>query len=211
MYISESNYAKASRARWNLLKSIVVAFAAFFEIALGSPTSATLIEYRVEGVFDSGSLAGRNYLEVFSFNDSSKPDAIGGIPWTTQILSYSLDVEGVAKHFTVDDWTLEHTFSQFIGGRGLLNTRAFLSTPGPLGDPPGEPPAFSEFLDDGLVPIPRQKRIKWYDWSKWNTVATDSSDLDPIVTITSISEPPSIAIWSLFSMLLFGLHRNARR
>lgn len=180
-------------------KPIFIAFAAFLGLALSSSARAGIIQYRVEGTFDTGSLAGLDYLEIFTFDDSSKPDVLGSVPWTTEMLSYSLDVESLSKHWTLADWPMEHTFSQWVDTNGFLNSRAYTATPGPPGDPPGNPPAFTEFLDDGQ-PNSRTYHVKWYDWSKWNTFQTDSIGFDPTVTITAVPEPTPA-----FSLLALGI------
>lgn len=189
MYFSEQSVTKTCREHRKAVKSIVMAFAAFLGLSLSSTASAGIIQYSIEGTFDAGNLAGLGYSEVFTFDDSSKPNVLGSVPWTTELLSYSLDVESLSKHWTLVDWPMEHTFSQWIDTNAFLNSLAYLATPGPEGNPP----AVSEFLDDG-APNSRSKHVKWYDWSVWNTIQTVSTDFDPIVTVTAVPAPSSVLL-----------------
>lgn len=179
--------------RWRVIKSVMLAFVAFLGLALSGTARADTVQYRIEGTFDTGSLTGLSYLEIFTFDDSTRPNVLGSTPWTTNILSYSLDVENHSKHWTLDDWPLEHSFSQWIDANGFLNSRAFVATMGPPGDPPGNPPAFVRFFDDG-APNSRSNDVKWYDWSVWRTIQTDSSDLNPTVTVTNTPEPATMIL-----------------
>ena len=188
MYFLEQSVTKTCREhRKAVVKSIVIAFVAFLGLGLCSTASASAIQYSIEGTFDAGNLAGLGYSEVFTFDDSSKPNVLDSVPWTTELLSYSLDVENHSKHWTLVDWPMEHTFSQWIDTNGFLNSFAYLATPGPSGNPP----AVSEFLDDG-APNSRSKHVKWYDWSVWNTIQTDSTDFDPNVTV--VPEPSCVLL-----------------
>lgn len=191
MYCSDSS--KTCREPRSVVKSIVVACVAFLVLTLSGTANADTVQYRIAGTFDTGSLTGFSYLEIFTFDDSTRPSVLGSTPWTTDILSFSLDVENQTKHWTLQDWPLEQSFSQWVDANGFLNSRAFLSTSGPQGDPPGNPPAFVRFFDDG-APNSRSNDVKWYDWSKWNTLQTDSSDLNPTVTVTTVPEPATIIL-----------------
>jgi hypothetical protein len=204
MYFSENCVAKTCREQRRVVKSIVVVFAAFLNLAFSSTASAAIIQYRVEGTFDIGNLTGLDYLELFTFDDSSKPNVLDNIPWTTEILTYDLDVESLSKHWTLTDWSMERTFSQWVDSNGFLNSLAYLATPGP----PGNPPAVSEFFDDG-APNSRSKTVKWYEWPRWNTRQTNSTDLDPTVTVTTVPEPASTL--SLLALTTFGAASTLKR
>jgi len=145
-----------------------------------------------------------SYSEVFTFDDASRPGVLGGVPWTTELLSYGLDVQSQSKHWTLADWPSAHTFSQWVDTSGYLNSLSHLATPGPF----GSPPAVSDFFDDG-APHSRSKHVKWYDWSIWNTIHTDSTDFDPKVTIAAIPEPSSFVL--LLTGLLSGMVVLRRR
>lgn len=196
MFFSEQHITKTSHERRRVVTSSVMAFAAILGLALSNTASAGVMKYSVKGTFDTGNLAGLTYIETFTFDDSSKPNAIGSIPWTTELLSYGLDVQSLSKHWTLADWPMEHTFSQWVDINGYLNSLAYLAAPGPSGNPP----AVSEFFDDG-APNSRSKHVKWYDWSVWNTYQTDSTDFDPVVTVP---EPSSVAalLIGLISMIV---------
>ena len=185
------------------LKLLVPLFAFSSALTFANIASAAIMQYSIEGTFDTDSLAGLDYLEIFTFDDSSKPNVLGSVPWTTEILSYSLDVESLSKHWTLADWPMEHTFSQWVDTNGFLNSRAYTATPGPPGNPLGNPPAFTEFFDDG-APNSRTYHVKWYDWSKWNTFQTNSMDFDPTATVTAVPEPSSILGLLTFSTLGAG-------
>jgi hypothetical protein len=174
-------------------------------LSLSSAAHASIIQYQVDGIFDSGSLTGLHYSQTFSFDDISRPPVLGALPWETDLLSFSMDVEGMSKHWTIADWPLAHTFSQWVNGGGFLNSVAYLATPGPS----GEPPAFVRFYDDG-EPHSRTYHVKWYDWSVWNSIKTDSIDTDPIVRISAVPEPSSMAMWlvGLIGMIVLRRHRE---
>jgi hypothetical protein len=175
---------------------------------LNNPAHSAIIEYRIDGFFETGSLAGLSYSELFTFDDSTRPSVLGSVPWITEILSYSLEVPAQPrldttrppKSWSLNDWPMEHTFSQWIDTSGFLNSYAYLATPGPA----GFPPAISSFLDDG-APNSRSKHVKWYDWSVWNTYATDSKDLDPTVQVV----PGPVPILGIASA--FGFSRKLRK
>ncbi|MBB2484195.1 hypothetical protein H5407_03040 [Mitsuaria sp. WAJ17] len=162
------------------------------------PARASLLRYTVSGVFDAGSLAGRHYLESFTFDDTGRPLVLGGTPWTTPLLDFHLEVESQSKVWSLNDWPLEHVFSQWLDADGFTNRRAHVSTAGPR----GKPPAFADFHDDG-APHSRTYHVKWYDWDVWNTRQTDSLDFDPQVFITQVPEPGSVAL-VLCALLLAG-------
>jgi len=165
------------------------------------PAEASLLRYTVSGVFDTGSLAGRHYLESFTFDDTGRPLVLDSTPWTTPLLGFHLEVEGHSKVWSLDDWPLEHVFSQWLDAGGFTNSRAHASTPGPLGNPP----AYVDFHDDG-APHSRTNHVKWYDWDVWNTRQTDSLDVDPQVFIAKVPEPGSVAL-VLLALLLVGGQR----
>lgn len=174
-------------------------------LTLSTTASASIIHYQVEGIFDSGSLSGKHYSQTFSFDDTGRPAVPGALPWETALLSFSLNVEGMSKQWTIADWPLAHTFSEWVDGSGYLNSVAYLATPGPL----GETPAFVRYHDDG-APTSRSSHVKWYDWSVWNTVQTDSTDSDPEFTISVVPEPSALAFWmaGLIGMFAMGQRRN---
>ncbi len=174
-------------------------------LGLGEPAQANPVRYTVSGVFDTGSLMGKRYLESFTFDDAGRPAVLGSTPWTTPLLDFHLEVESQTKVWSLADWPLEHFFSMWIDPAGFTNSRAYVSTPGPLGNPP----AFAEFHDDG-APHSRTEHVKWYDWSVWNTRQTDSLDEDPLVFIAKVPEPVSIAL-VLLALLLVGGQGLARR
>jgi hypothetical protein len=187
--------AKAYRARW---RSFVVALLAVcLSLAFSNAADAATVQYTISGAFDNGTLAGLTYLERFTFDNSSKPTVLGSVPWVTQLLSYDLDVETLTKHWTLADWPLEHTFSQWVDNNGFVNSRAYVATP----NPPEIVPAFSEFFDDG-APHSRTDHVNWNDWSLWNTRKTDSTDVDPTVTITP---EPSSGVTLLIGLTTFML------
>jgi len=205
MYVSDHSRRKTRCARQVPVKSVVIAFAAVLGLAFSTPANAVLMQYSVEGTFDTGSLAGLHYSEVFSFDDASRPAVLGSAPWTTPLLSFGLDVESLSKHWTLADWPLEHTFSQWVDSNGFLNSLAYLATSGP----PGDPPAFVQYFDDG-APHSRSNDVKWYDWSVWNTIQTHSTDIDPLTTVTTIPEPSSLAtlLVGLVGMIAFRRWRT---
>ena len=177
-------------------RATVAVMLAIGGLAFTAFAQAGVVQYTVEGTFDSGNLTGRSYLESFTFDDASKPATLGLIPWETPLLSYSLEVEGIAKHWTVADWPLEHTFAQWVDGSGYLNSLATLETPGPA----GQQLAVSTYYDDG-APHSRSKTVKWNEWSVWNVLQTNSSDTNPLVSVMASPVPePSTA-----AMLLLGL------
>lgn len=165
------------------------------------PAQASLVRYTVSGVFDSGSLAGRHYLESFTFDDAGRPVVLDSTPWSTPLRDFRLEVESQSKVWSLDDWPLEHFFSLWLDAGGFLNSRAHVSTPGPL----GSPPAYADFHDDG-APHSRTYHVKWYDWDVWNTRQTESRDVDPLVLITQVPEPGSVAL-VLLALLLVGGQR----
>jgi hypothetical protein len=186
--------AKTRRQLRGIARSIAAALAICVGLLASGNVSAVVLKYEIEGTFHSGTLSGLGFFETFTFDDASKPAELGSVPWTTPLLSYSLEVDGHTKHWTLADWPLEHTFSQWVDANGFLNSLARVATPGPQ----GQPPAFSEYFDDG-APDSRSKHVKWYDWSVWNTFETDSESIEPLVAITVVPEPSSLA------MLLVGL------
>lgn len=202
MYYSKQSASVTYRKHLHtVFKSIVIASVAF--IGLGSNASAGITQYTIDGAFDTGNLAGLGYLEVFTFDDASKPSVPGTVPWTTPLLSYSLTVDSLSKHWTLADWPMAHTFSQWVDANGILNSRTYLATPGPT----GSPPAVSEFLDDGMQHFGK-KHVKWYDWPRWNTIQTDSTDYNPIVTV--VPEPSSVLLLliGLIGVIAIGLRHK---
>lgn len=174
-------------------------------LSLAEPALANPVRYTVSGVFDTGSLTGKRYLESFSFDDAGRPVVLGSTPWRTPLLDFHLEVESLTKVWSLADWPLDHFFSMWIDPAGFTNSRAYASTRGPLGNPP----AFAEFHDDG-APHSRTYHVKWYDWSVWNTRQTDSMDLDPLVFIAPVPEPASAAL-VLLALLLVGGQYISRR
>lgn len=183
LYIS---FAKCWNDVQKGFKDILLTIVVTFALTFSSIASASIIKYNVSGIFDTGSLTGLSYLETFTYNDVTKPIILGITPWETDILSYSLTVDNHAKTWDLADWPLDHVFSQWIDVNGYLNSLAHLATSGPTGNPP----AFSDFYDDG-APNSRSKTVKWYDWPRWQALQTDSEDFDPIVSINQIPEPDS--------------------
>ncbi|HLO95054.1 MAG TPA: hypothetical protein VK195_12120 [Burkholderiaceae bacterium] len=183
--------APSPRARLPLL-------ALLLSLSLVPPAQASLLRYTVSGVFDTGSLAGRHYLESFTFDDAGRPMVLGSTPWTTPLLDFRMEVQSQSKVWRQDDWPLEHFFSQWMDAGGFTNSRARVATSGP----PGSPPAHADFHDDG-APHSRTYHVKWYDWDVWQTKQTDSLDVDPLLFITPVPEPASIAL-VLLALLLVG-------
>jgi len=176
---------------------------AIFGLSLSSSVGAAIIEYKVEGIFDTDTLSGRHYSQTFRFDDVTRPGELGALPWETDILSYSLEVEGMVKHWTIEDWPLGHTFSQWIDEGGHLNSLAYLASSGQA----GEPPAFVRYYDDG-APNSRSEDVKWYDWPRWKSFRTDSTDNDPIVTISAVPEPSSTALMLAALIGMIGVRRR---
>ncbi len=190
-----------------LIRAILPAslLSAGLALSLAQPAVANPVRYTVSGVFDTGSLTGKHYLESFTFDDAGRPAVLASTPWRTPLLDFHLEVESQTKVWSLADWPLDHFFSMWIDPAGFTNSRAYVSTRGPLGNPP----AFAEFHDDG-APHSRIYHVKWYDWSVWNTRQTDSMDLDPSVFIAPVPEPASIAL-VLLALLLVGGQCISRR
>lgn len=169
--------------------------------SLLQPAQASLMRYTVSGIFDSGSLTGRHYLESFTFDDAGRPVLVGSTPWSTPLRDFHLEVESQSKVWSLDDWPLEHYFSEWMDASGFINSLAHVSTPGPLGNPP----AYTDFHDDG-APHSRTYHVKWYDWDVWNTRQTESEDQDLLVLIAPVPEPGSMAL-VLLALLLVGGQR----
>ena len=179
--------------------------AALLGLSLASAANAGVIQYQVNGTFDSGSLTGLHYSQTFRFDDASRPAVLGAVPWETDLLSFSMNVESMSKQWALEDWPAAHTFSQWIDASGYLNSVAYLATPGPE----GEPPAFVRYYDDG-APTSRSNHVKWYDWPRWNSFATDSIDTNPDIRISAIPEPSAAAMLlaGLFGVILMRYRRD---
>ncbi|MGM9514062.1 PEP-CTERM sorting domain-containing protein [Roseateles sp. DB2] len=186
--------------RWRSSRALLFSalVAVLLSLGLSQSAQAGLVRYTVSGVFDTGSLSGKHYLETFVFDDAGRPLVLGSTPWTTPLLDFQLEVESHTKVWSLDDWPLEHFFSLWLDAGGFTNSQAHVSTPGPR----GHPPAYADFFDDG-APHSRTYHVKWYDWDVWNTRQTDSTDVDPQVVITQVPEPGSLAL-VLLALLLVG-------
>ena len=178
-------------------------------LGIVQPAQAGLVRYTVSGAFDTGTLAGMRYVETFTFDESGRPAVLGSTPWITPLLDFRLEVESQTKVWSLADWPLEHSFSMWVDAGGFTHSRAYVATSGPF----GSPPAFAEFHDDG-APHSRTHHVKWYDWSVWNTLQTDSLDNDALALIVQVPEPGSLALSLLallLALLLVGGKRAARR